>query len=393
MFRHQAMLGAVVTMGFIAAGCGTTATQGPSTSTVSKSATSQTNAYQGATLTDATWEPVVANPQSYIGASVVLTGKLNEIIPNTSPALGQVFLDPSNLSEPIAASGLTSVPVNSYVRLQGTLTQVENFQNAFGASSGVPVVTSTRVQIISRDAAEDPTLAVAPTIASQNQNGLTLAVSKVEFAAHATRVFLTATNDTSSGVMIDDVDATLVQGTTQLASHSISPDMNYFPTTIANGVISHDELVFDAAQLQGGSLTLTVSASSDNFNQNWNNFVFRIALPSPSNASSSVASPQAIGTMTVTSAAPIGVGKGNFLVSTLSPSDAITHYEIKDLTTPQNSLSGTFGDSILSLSADGRGWILAIPLSMAHNQIQIVVTVQSSTGQMDTITSNTLQVE
>ncbi|MHB1952539.1 MAG: hypothetical protein ACYCOU_02230 [Sulfobacillus sp.] len=379
MFRHRAMLGAVVIMGFIAAGCGTAATQGPSTSTVSKSAASQTNAYQGATLTDATWEPVVANPQSYIGAPVVLTGKLNEIIPNTSPALGQVFLDPSNLSEPIAASGLTSVPVNSYVRLQGTLTQVENFQNAFGASSGVPVVTSTRVQIISRDAAEDPTLAVAPTIASQNQNGLTLAVSKVEFAAHATRVFLTATNDTSSGVMIDDVDATLVQGTTQLASHSISPDMNYFPTTIANGVISHDELVFDAAQLQGGSLTLTVSASSDNFNQNWNNFVFKIPMPNSSSTPASSAIPTA-----ATTSIPFSVegtpGAGNTLTiiwPTLPSGWSFVQVSLYNLTYPNND---TFDYSYFSKNSNGYP-SFAIPMALQGTHAQFVVQFQNVSGQ------------
>lgn len=379
MFRHRAMLGAVVTMGFIAAGCGTAATQGPPTSTVSKSAASQTNAYQGATLTDATWEPVVANPQSYIGASVVLTGKLNEIIPNTSPALGQVFLDPSNLSEPIAASGLTSVPVNSYVRLQGTLTQVENFQNAFGASSGVPVVTSTRVQIISRDAAEDPTLAVAPTIASQNQNGLTLAVSKVEFAAHATRVFLTATNDTSSGVMIDDVDATLVQGTTQLASHSISPDMNYFPTTIANGVISHDELVFDAAQLQGGSLTLTVSASSDNFNQNWNNFVFKIPMPNSSSTPASSAIPTA-----ATTSIPFSVegtpGAGNTLTiiwPTLPSGWSFVQVSLYNLTYPNND---TFDYSYFSPNSNGYP-SFTIPMALQGTNAQFVVQFQNASGQ------------
>ena len=379
MFRHRAMLGAVVTMGFIAAGCGTAATQGPPTSTVSKSAASQTNAYQGAILTDATWAPVVANPQSYIGASVVLTGKLNEIIPNTSPALGQVFLDPSNLSEPIAASGLTSVPINSYVRLQGTLTQVENFQNAFGASSVVPVVTSTRVQIISRDAAEDPTLAVAPTIASQNQNGLTLAVSKVEFAAHATRVFLTATNNTGTGVMIDDVDATLVQGTNQLASHSISPDMNYFPTTIANGVISHDELVFDAAQLQGGSLTLTVSASSDNFNQNWNNFVFKIPMPNSSSTPASSATPT-----TATTSIPFSVegtpGAGNTLTiiwPTLPSGWSFVQVSLYNLTYPNND---TFDYSYFSKNSNGYP-SFAIPMALQGTHAQFVVQFQNVSGQ------------
>ncbi len=379
MFRHRAMLGAVVTMGFIAAGCGTAATQGPPTSTVSKSAASQTNAYQGAILTDATWAPVVANPQSYIGASVVLTGKLNEIIPNTSPALGQVFLDPSNLSEPIAASGLTSVPINSYVRLQGTLTQVENFQNAFGASSVVPVVTSTRVQIISRDAAEDPTLAVAPTIASQNQNGLILAVSKVEFAAHATRVFLTATNNTGTGVMIDDVDATLVQGTNQLASHSISPDMNYFPTTIANGVISHDELVFDAAQLQGGSLTLTVSASSDNFNQNWNNFVFKIPMPNSSSTPASSATPT-----TATTSIPFSVegtpGAGNTLTiiwPTLPSGWSFVQVSLYNLTYPNND---TFDYSYFSKNSNGYP-SFAIPMALQGTHAQFVVQFQNVSGQ------------
>jgi len=377
----------------------------------------------GLTVTNAGWALVQADPAKYVGATVRVTGQFAEVVPNSSPVIAQVYLDPQDTSEPVAVqiSGSVSLPANAYVAIAGVLTGTQTFQTALGAQETVPVIRAQRVTVITRDAAVDPTLAVTPAVPPQSQNGLTLAVTRVELAAHAVRIFLAATNHSGAGVTISDDSATLTQGTAQLNEKLFSPDVQFFPITLANGVMARAEIVFQAANLQGAPLTLDIPVSSDNYNQTWNDFVFTIPLkpgsaPSPvsqsgsrpnaggsaSGSSSSQGATPSVSTSPSVSATPsqwtlpssLQVGSANFLTPPVLPSGATSvNYTVRDITMPQDSLTGTFGDAVLGLSADGRGWLLQLPMDFSGSQIQIVLTVQLANGSQDTITSTAAMVQ
>ena len=372
--------------------------------------------HERTTVTNAGWAVVQANPANYVGETVRLTGQFTEVVPNSSPAIAQVYLNPEDTSEPVAVQlpRAVSLPTNAYIAIYGVLTGTQTFETALGAQETVPTIRAQRVRIITRDAAVDPTLAVASAVVPQSQNGLTLAITRVELAAHAVRIFLTVTNHSGARVTISDDSATLTQGTAQLNEKLFSPDVQFFPPTIANGVIAHAEIVFQAANLKD-TLTLDIPLSSNNYDQTWNDFVFTIPLKQRSkapsqnrseshsggSASGSSISPQApsqpeanISPSASATILPwaipasLQVDSANFLTPPSLPNGTeFGNYTVKDITIPQDSLSGMFGDGVLGLSADGRGWLLQLPLALSGSQIQLIVTVHLANGTTQTVIS------
>lgn len=153
---------------------------------------------------------------------------------------------------------------------------METFTNAYGGTVEAPVIVASSAATTTYDAVTDPTLMTWGPSVPAAQNGLTLTVTKVKLAAHATRVFVQATNNSGGPVTIADVEATLTQGSSQLNTNAGSPDTQFFPTPVANGVTTTDELVFAPASPNGGPLTLTLTVIGENFNQTWNPFALVI---------------------------------------------------------------------------------------------------------------------
>ena len=243
----------------------------------SASVTTSARAAQPA-LTNARWSAVTANPRAYVGRHVALTGQFARVIAQTQPALGSVVLDPQHGQEDVAVQfpAAFAVAPDEYVAIQGTLQKIGTFTNAFGAVTPTPIIVASSAHLISRDAAVDPTVKTLAGPAPQTQNGLTLAVTRVEIASRAIRVFLHATNHGGGSVLVADYAATLTQGTQQLAVKASSPDLALLPAPIATGATVSGELVFHPTAVTGGSFVLTVSALGDTVSPSWQPFRFLI---------------------------------------------------------------------------------------------------------------------
>ncbi|MDA8193248.1 MAG: hypothetical protein M0Z53_04520 [Thermaerobacter sp.] len=260
---------AAVTLGVFAAGCGPTPA----------APTAAVTPYHGPVLTNAAWGPVFQAPGRYIGARIRVTGQITERVPDSHPPLFQVYLDPVTPANPIAAFGLARYAAGSYVALSGVITATRTFHNALGYPVLAPIVRVTSSERITRDDAVDPTLAVTSPAVSARQNGLTLTVSQVQFAAQATRIFLTAVNRSATAVTVDDTGARLTQGGQSLALRTGSPDIHAFPITIAGGRTAHSEIVFNRSRLGGPALALQIPVSGNSYRLNWHDFSFSLAVP------------------------------------------------------------------------------------------------------------------
>lgn len=263
--------GAIASIAFIATGCGfNTALPAPS---------QPIKPYHGPTLTNKQWGPVFQTPIRYVGAKIDVTGQVKEVVPGTHPPLSQIYLNPEKPSDPIAAYNVGKYKAGSYVRLKGVIRKIKTFHNTFAYPILAPVVEVTSIHRISRDAAVNPTVAQVSTPVAEHQHGLTLTVTKVQYAVSATRIFVTAVNHSGHAVTINDTGATLTQGQQSLLFHTGSPDVHSFPISIKNGRTAHSEMVFDKAQLGGTSIRLNIPVSSTNFNLSWHSFLYSFKVP------------------------------------------------------------------------------------------------------------------
>lgn len=302
MLRYRTIVFTIMSVLFLS-GCGSIHTTDSKSSY--RSSSPHSTPRNTPTLTNATWNSVQSNPKSYVGSSINVKGQWLQVIPNSSPKMDLVYLNPKNMTGAIAVENSQSrIRSHSYVDISGRIVGVNQFRNVFGAKISIPVIKATKMVTVSRNTFFAPTVGTVSSVAPQTQNGLTIAVSKVEFANKQTRVFLTATNHSGSGVQISDNSATLVQGTHQLNVHLFASDSHLFPTSITNGVISSDELTYQGANLNSHhALILRISVSSNNFNQTWRHFSFTIPLPGSSSNTSSSPS-QSIANASTTSTTP-----------------------------------------------------------------------------------------
>ena len=268
------------------AGCGastqtaskSTSTSGTQSSNVSATTSSSKPSNSTLILTDKDWPTLNSNASK--GDTVDLKGQVfASPITQGNATQYEVFLDPQNSNENVVVQ-MTNGPTlqqNDYVEIKGTSRGTVTGQNALGGAVNAVAVVATSITKISRDDAIAPTIKTVSGVSPETQNGFTLQVDKVQFAKQETRIFLTATNKSGANISVNDFESTLVQGTHQLKQKQLfNANLPTFPTQIANGVVAHEELVFDAANLSGPSLKFVTSVSSDNFNQTFNNFSFTI---------------------------------------------------------------------------------------------------------------------
>lgn len=236
-------------------------------------------------LTNKNWVLVQSDPDKYKSDAVDIVGKIFEDPQYSNPATAyQVYLDPTNYAEPVIVGvrGTPKFKNGDYVHIKGILKGSFTGQNALGGTVVDPVILGTSVTAVSAMDVLVPTLAVSGPSKYLAQNKLTLRVDKVEYAAQETRVYIRAINQSGTNVSFSNFEATLVQGTHQLAQKD-DFQMNYptFPSPMASGVVATEILTFGPANLKGGPLTFRLSASSDDYTMNWNDFVFQISPPTP----------------------------------------------------------------------------------------------------------------
>jgi len=222
------------------------------------------------------WALLQTDPNAHKGASVDIVGKVF-----TSPqrdARGtywQMWSDPKN-NEWNTVVGVADpnfqIAQDQYVHVTGTVKGQYQGKNLLGGDVNAVEVLASRADIASPLAAAPPALRTVQANLSQTQNGVTISLSKIEFAAIETRVFVSVSNASSSTAHFYDFNAKVVQGTTQYSSNSAG-DYPQVQSDILPGVTSSGVVVFPSMG-PGRATRLVFGAGSNNYNVNFQPYQF-----------------------------------------------------------------------------------------------------------------------
>ena len=206
-------------------------------------------------LTNENWYLVLAEAQgaqkAYIGSPVILMGKVGQVIVRTGDET-QIAIDTS--FEEITFGQRTAVAIRkdinvkegNWVKVEGKLDSYWNTKSLIGAELRVPVVVADNIFIISRSEAIPPivTVNVGKTI---TQHGLSITLEKVEIAVSETRVYVKASNGSTSKASLYSYDSVIVQGQNQVKVKQLfgEKDVKEPDTTLVSGTATSGIIMFE----------------------------------------------------------------------------------------------------------------------------------------------------
>lgn len=177
------------------------------------------------------------------------------------------------------ASGGEKLNTDEYVSVDGQITGAEKYENYFGEELETIVTNADTVTKLSYMDAVVPTLKSIEPALSQEQNGVTISVDKVEYAEAETRVYLTETNNSGYTFDLWSYEATIVQNGTQIdLSDGTSQYEGNYPTlsdSLTTGASSSGIIVFNPVDSSQG-FQLNLPCSSENYEIEMATFTFDV---------------------------------------------------------------------------------------------------------------------
>jgi hypothetical protein len=206
---------------------------------------------------------LVGDPTAYKGASVDFVGRVlaaPEV--HAQGVVMQVWEDPKNFANNTIVGYKQpgfQVAQNDYVHVVGTVTGVYTGKNAFGAAVTAPVAVADSVQVVNAIAAAPPAIATRGS-RTQIQALIGVLISKVEFAASETRVFMGVINGSKSTVSILASTMAAVQAGQQFDA-TFSTDYPQVSSELVSGARTSGVVVFPAMN-PSGDLKLILQVNS-----------------------------------------------------------------------------------------------------------------------------------
>jgi len=224
------------------------------------------------------WALLDSNPDNYKGAKVDIVGKVFvEPEKDEQGTYWQMYCDPKNSEwNTVVQYGEPNFALKQgdYVHVVGTVRGTFEGTNAFGATLKLPLISATSATIADATAAASPPIRTADVQASQSQHSIKVTVSKVEFAADETRVFVTVKNGSQYKVSFYSFEAKAVQGNTQY-DPAFASDYPEVQSDILPGIQSSGVLSFPPAD-PGKALTLVFELSADNYSWDFKPYTFTV---------------------------------------------------------------------------------------------------------------------
>lgn len=222
------------------------------------------------------------NPKNYTDKYVNLTGKVFSTPEQDEDIIAfQMWQDSQNADRnTIVGCDLSvckDIKANDYVKITGYVRGEFEGENMLGGKIKAPQIFAESVEKSSYMDVVAPTIKSIDVNKTVEQNGVTMSVSKVEFADNETRVYLSVDNQSGSKFSFYSFDAKVTQGSSQYEE-----DMNYeadYPeinSEILNGIKSEGILVYP--KLEQSSFTLITEGHTDDYNVDFTDFVFDITI-------------------------------------------------------------------------------------------------------------------
>lgn len=211
------------------------------------------------------WDLLATDPDAHKGASVDFVGRVFVTPERTDKGVAlQVWEDPQHSeNNTIVGYGDPNLRVarDDYVHVVGTVKGGFKGKNAFGAEVTGPLIVANTVDVVDATAAAPPAIGTRGP-RSDSQAGITVTVSKVEFAASETRVFMEVSNASGSDASIYVFSMKAVQAGTQYDA-KFSSDYSEISNDLVSGASTSGVVVFPSMNPHG-DLTLIVEVNSDN---------------------------------------------------------------------------------------------------------------------------------
>lgn len=225
---------------------------------------------------------VYSNPEEYAGMYIKLTGKVFTQPEVDDGIYFQMWANPKNndLNTIVQYSNTDfELKEDDYVSVDGLILGENDGENAFGGSISSLKIKATNVKISSYIDVVSPTIKkVTPQGLTNNQNGVDITVTKVEFAKNETRLYYTVTNNSGSKYSFYDFNMKIIQNGKQIEKES-NYEANYpsLSGDILNGISSEGIVSFPA--LDQSNFDIYFEAGySDNYDLDFNEFTLSVTI-------------------------------------------------------------------------------------------------------------------
>ncbi len=242
---------------------------------------SDTSAAPGPVFTRDNWGDLAADPDTFKGARVDIVGSvLGEPVRDGDVTHWQMWAHPTNV-EWFAVIDFEdasfTIADGDYVHVLGTVRGRTEGEIPLLAVLDAVAVHAETAEVVDESAAAPPALRTVEVGESIEQHQLVVTLSRVEFAANETRVYLTVSNQSTATASFNGYKTRAVQGQTQYQTEDLSPypwvEATLPPGSTSSGVVllkamdpaQATELSFDARtddyQLEFGPYVFVIAAS------------------------------------------------------------------------------------------------------------------------------------
>lgn len=223
-----------------------------------------------------------ANPESYIGGAVTMTGQIfGGVEYDENAVYFQMWGDPDNSDFNTVVTcpdPELELENGQYIRIQGVVADVFEGQNMMGGTIIAPAIRADLVEVLSYKDAVHPTVATAvPATGTIEQYGYAVTVETVELAEEETRAYISVTNNGSSAFSLYDFNMLLIQNGTQYESQiNFNADYPELQDDLRPGIKTEGVVVFPA--IEQTSFQLIMEGRSDNWHEDLQEYVFDLTI-------------------------------------------------------------------------------------------------------------------
>jgi hypothetical protein len=254
-------------------GCGNDARTKQASPTIPAEATASSEVF-----TRTNWSKLVADPESYKGASVDIVGQVFfEPNRHSDGVYWQMYADPGDWEwNTLVAYHDPSFPISDhgFVHVIGEVVGEYAGENLFGAKITAVLILASEVEIVDATAAADPSIRTALVHQKKVQNGVAIEIQRVDFARDETRVFVKVTNRTDTTATFFGFTAKATQGATQ---YDPEYQWNYpkVQSELLPGIVSEGVVLFPAMN-SSEAVTIYLEASSGDWSADFEPYIFVI---------------------------------------------------------------------------------------------------------------------
>ena len=165
-------------------------------------------------LTEAEVKQWIGGDDSFIGREATITGKVFSAEHSDDVYAFQVYTDPKNYSGNAIVyvrGDDHNIGSDSYIVATGTVMEDLEGENAFGGTVTAACLEASSIEEVSYIEAVSPTLQAFDAGMTAEQNGYSITLNKIEFAADETRFYVTLTNNGAGRLSVYDYNAVLLQ--------------------------------------------------------------------------------------------------------------------------------------------------------------------------------------